>query len=175
MHALKGIDIRFRESEFVSILGPSGCGKTTMLNIIGGLDRYTDGDLIIGGRSTREFKDKDWDSYRNHKIGFVFQNYNLIPHQTVLANVELALTLSGVSKSERRKRAAEALAKVGLKDQLHKKPNQMSGGQMQRVAIARALVNNEYSARNIRRETNYNGYSQCRTRRAVFVENYTSS
>lgn len=139
VHALKGIDIRFRESEFVSILGPSGCGKTTMLNIIGGLDRYTDGDLIIGGRSTREFKDKDWDSYRNHKIGFVFQNYNLIPHQTVLANVELALTLSGVSKSERRKRAAEALAKVGLKDQLHKKPNQMSGGQMQRVAIARAL------------------------------------
>ena len=127
VHALKGIDIRFRESEFVSILGPSGCGKTTMLNIIGGLDRYTDGDLIIGGRSTREFKDKDWDSYRNHKIGFVFQNYNLIPHQTVLANVELALTLSGVSKSERRKRAAEALAKVGLKDQLHKKPNQMSG------------------------------------------------
>ena len=141
VHALKGIDIRFRESEFVSILGPSGCGKTTMLNIIGGLDRYTDGDLIIGGRSTKEFKDKDWDSYRNHKIGFVFQNYNLIPHQTVLANVELALTLSGVSKSERRKRAAEALAKVGLKDQLHKKPNQMSGGQMQRVAIARALVN----------------------------------
>ena len=141
VHALKGIDIRFRESEFVSILGPSGCGKTTMLNIIGGLDRYTDGDLIIGGRSTREFKDKDWDSYRNHKIGFVFQNYNLIPHQTVLANVELALTLSGVSKSERRRRAAEALAKVGLKDQLHKKPNQMSGGQMQRVAIARALVN----------------------------------
>ena len=141
VHALKGIDIRFRESEFVSILGPSGCGKTTMLNIIGGLDRYTDGDLIIGGRSTKEFKDKDWDSYRNHKIGFVFQNYNLIPHQTVLANVELALTLSGVSKAERRKRAAEALAKVGLKDQLHKKPNQMSGGQMQRVAIARALVN----------------------------------
>ena len=141
VHALKGIDIQFRESEFVSILGPSGCGKTTMLNIIGGLDRYTDGDLIIGGRSTKEFKDKDWDSYRNHKIGFVFQNYNLIPHQTVLANVELALTLSGVSKSERRKRAAEALAKVGLKDQLHKKPNQMSGGQMQRVAIARALVN----------------------------------
>lgn len=141
VHALKGIDIRFRKSEFVSILGPSGCGKTTMLNIIGGLDRYTDGDLIIGGRSTKEFKDKDWDSYRNHKIGFVFQNYNLIPHQTVLANVELALTLSGVSKAERRKRAAEALAKVGLKDQLHKKPNQMSGGQMQRVAIARALVN----------------------------------
>lgn len=142
VRALKGVNIEFRESEFVSILGPSGCGKTTMLNIIGGLDRYTDGDLVIGGRSTKEFRDKDWDSYRNHKIGFVFQNYNLIPHQTVLANVELALTLSGVSKSERRRRAAEALEKVGLGDQLHKKPNQMSGGQMQRVAIARALVNN---------------------------------
>ena len=142
VHALKGISIAFRESEFVSILGQSGCGKTTMLNIIGGLDRYTSGDLIIGGRSTKEFKDRDWDTYRNHKIGFVFQNYNLIPHQTVLANVELALTLSGVSKSERRQRAKEALEKVGLKDQLHKKPNQMSGGQMQRVAIARALVNN---------------------------------
>ncbi|MCM1307633.1 MAG: ATP-binding cassette domain-containing protein [Butyrivibrio sp.] len=141
VRALKGVSIEFRESEFVSILGPSGCGKTTMLNIIGGLDRYTDGDLIIGGRSTKEFRDKDWDSYRNHKIGFVFQNYNLIPHQTVLSNVELALTLSGVSKSERRLRAAEALEKVGLGDQLHKKPNQMSGGQMQRVAIARALVN----------------------------------
>lgn len=142
VRALKGITIEFRESEFVSILGPSGCGKTTMLNIIGGLDRYTDGDLVIGGRSTKEFRDKDWDAYRNHKIGFVFQNYNLIPHQTVLANVELALTLSGVSKAERRKRASEALEKVGLGDQLHKKPNQMSGGQMQRVAIARALVNN---------------------------------
>lgn len=142
VHALKGVSISFRESEFVSILGQSGCGKTTMLNIIGGLDRYTSGDLIIGGRSTKEFKDKDWDSYRNHKIGFVFQNYNLIPHQTVLANVELALTLSGVSKSERKKRAIEALEKVGLKDQIYKKPNQMSGGQMQRVAIARALVNN---------------------------------
>lgn len=142
VRALKGVTIEFRESEFVSILGPSGCGKTTMLNIIGGLDRYTDGDLVIGGRSTKEFKDKDWDAYRNHKIGFVFQNYNLIPHQTVLANVELALTLSGVSKAERRKRAAEALEKVGLGDQIHKKPNQMSGGQMQRVAIARALVNN---------------------------------
>lgn len=140
--ALKGIDISFRENEFVSILGQSGCGKTTMLNIIGGLDRYTSGDLIIGGRSTKEFKDKDWDSYRNHKIGFVFQNYNLIPHQTVLANVELALTLSGVSKSERKKRAVDALTRVGLKDQINKKPNQMSGGQMQRVAIARALVNN---------------------------------
>lgn len=140
--ALKGISISFREHEFVSILGQSGCGKTTMLNIIGGLDRYTDGDLIIGGRSTKEFKDKDWDSYRNHKIGFIFQSYNLIPHQTVLSNVELALTLSGVSKTERRKRAVEALEMVGLGDQINKKPNQMSGGQMQRVAIARALVNN---------------------------------
>ena len=141
VRALKGIDLEFRESEFVSILGPSGCGKTTMLNIIGGLDRYTDGDLIINGKSTKTFKDRDWDSYRNHSIGFVFQSYNLIPHQTVLANVELALTLSGVSKAERRKRAAEALEKVGLGDQLHKRPAQMSGGQMQRVAIARALVN----------------------------------
>lgn len=141
VQALKGISISFRENEFVSILGQSGCGKTTMLNIIGGLDRYTEGDLIIGGRSTKEFKDRDWDSYRNHKIGFIFQSYNLIPHQTVLSNVELALTLSGVSKSERRKRAVEALEKVGLGDQLNKKPNQMSGGQMQRVAIARALVN----------------------------------
>lgn len=141
VNALKGISISFREHEFVSILGKSGCGKTTMLNIIGGLDRYTDGDLIIGGRSTKEFKDKDWDSYRNHKIGFIFQSYNLIPHQTVLSNVELALTLSGVSKTERRKRAVEALEMVGLGDQINKKPNQMSGGQMQRVAIARALVN----------------------------------
>lgn len=141
VNALKGISISFREHEFVSILGQSGCGKTTMLNIIGGLDRYTDGDLIIGGRSTKEFKDKDWDSYRNHKIGFIFQSYNLIPHQTVLSNGELALTLSGVSKTERRKRAVEALEMVGLGDQINKKPNQMSGGQMQRVAIARALVN----------------------------------
>lgn len=141
VNALKRISISFREHEFVSILGQSGCGKTTMLNIIGGLDRYTDGDLIIGGRSTKEFKDKDWDSYRNHKIGFIFQSYNLIPHQTVLSNVELALTLSGVSKTERRKRAVEALEMVGLGDQINKKPNQMSGGQMQRVAIARALVN----------------------------------
>lgn len=141
VNALKGISISFREHEFVSILGQSGCGKTTMLNIIGGLDRYTDGDLIIGGRSTKEFKDKDWDSYRNHKIGFIFQSYNLIPHQTVLSNVELALTLSGVSKTERHKRAVEALEMVGLGDQINKKPNQMSGGQMQRVAIARALVN----------------------------------
>ena len=140
--ALKGIDIEFRKSEFVSILGHSGCGKTTLLNIIGGLDRYTDGDLIINGKSTKKFKDKDWDAYRNYSVGFVFQNYNLIPHQTVLANVELALTLSGVGKKERKNRAIQALESVGLKDQIHKKPNQLSGGQMQRVAIARALVNN---------------------------------
>ena len=140
--ALKGIDLKFRKTEFVSILGPSGCGKTTLLNIIGGLDQYTTGDLIINGKSTKNFKDKDWDTYRNHSIGFVFQNYNLIPHQTVLANVELALTLAGISKSERRKRAIKALKDVGLEDQIHKKPNQMSGGQMQRVAIARALVGN---------------------------------
>ena len=141
VHALKGIDLKFRKSELVSILGPSGCGKTTMLNIIGGLDQYTSGDLIISGRSTRDFSARDWDTYRNHSIGFVFQSYNLIPHQTVLQNVELALTLSGVSKAERKKRAVQALEKVGLGDQLRKKPNQMSGGQMQRVAIARALVN----------------------------------
>lgn len=141
VNALKGISISFRENEFVSILGQSGCGKTTMLNIIGGLDRYTDGDLIINNKSTRDFSDRDWDSYRNHKIGFIFQSYNLIPHQSVLSNVELALTLSGVSKSERRARAISVLEKVGLGDQIHKKPNQMSGGQMQRVAIARALVN----------------------------------
>lgn len=141
VQALKGIDIEFRENEFVSILGQSGCGKTTLLNIIGGLDRYTSGDLIINGKSTKEFKDKDWDTYRNHSVGFVFQSYNLIPHQTVLANVELALIISGVGKTERRKRAIEALQKVGLGDQINKKPNQMSGGQMQRVAIARALVN----------------------------------
>ena len=140
--ALKGIDLEFRESEFVSILGQSGCGKTTMLNIIGGLDRYTSGDLVINGKSTKQFKDKDWDTYRNHSVGFVFQSYNLIPHQTVLANVELALTISGVGKEERRKRAIDALTKVGLGDQINKKPNQMSGGQMQRVAIARALVKN---------------------------------
>ena len=139
--ALKGVDLEFRECEFVSILGPSGCGKTTTLNIIGGLDRYTSGDLIINGRSTKEYKDSDWDTYRNHSVGFVFQSYNLIPHQSVLANVELALTLSGVSKAERRRRAKEALEQVGLGDQLNKKPNQMSGGQMQRVAIARALIN----------------------------------
>lgn len=142
VQALKGIDITFRDSEFVSILGQSGCGKTTLLNIIGGLDQYTSGDLIINGRSTTKYKDSDWDTYRNHTIGFVFQSYNLIPHQSVLSNVELALTLSGVSKTERRKRAVEVLEKVGLGDQIHKKPNQMSGGQMQRVAIARALVNN---------------------------------
>lgn len=142
VHALRGVSIDFRENEFVSILGQSGCGKTTMLNIIGGLDRYTDGDLVIDGVSTKKYKDRDWDTYRNHKIGFVFQSYNLIPHQTVLANVELALTLSGVSKTERKKRAIEVLERVGLGDQLKKKPNQMSGGQMQRVAIARALINN---------------------------------
>ena len=141
VHALRGVSIDFRESEFVSILGQSGCGKTTLLNIVGGLDRYTEGDLIINGRSTTNYKDADWDTYRNHSVGFVFQSYNLIPHQTVLANVELALTLSGVSKAERRRRAIEALEKVGLGDQLKKKPNQMSGGQMQRVAIARAIVN----------------------------------
>ncbi len=139
--ALRGVSLDFRKSEFVSILGPSGCGKTTLLNIIGGLDRYTSGDLIIDGRSTKDFKDGDWDTYRNHSIGFVFQSYNLIPHQSVLANVELALTLSGVSRKERRARAIEALEKVGLHDQIHKRPNQLSGGQMQRVAIARALVN----------------------------------
>lgn len=140
--ALKGIDIEFRESEFVSILGQSGCGKTTLLNIIGGLDRYTSGDLVINGKSTKDFKDRDWDAYRNYKVGFVFQSYNLIGHQSVLANVELALTISGVSKKERKARAIKALEEVGLKDQINKKPNQLSGGQMQRVAIARALVNN---------------------------------
>lgn len=141
IRALRGVSVKFRENEFVSVLGPSGCGKTTLLNIIGGLDQYTSGDLIINGKSTKQYKDRDWDTYRNHSVGFVFQSYNLIPHQTVLSNVELALTLTGVSKAERRKRAAEALEKVGLGDQLNKKPNQMSGGQMQRVAIARALVN----------------------------------
>lgn len=142
VQALKGISICFRKNEFVSILGPSGGGKTTLLNIIGGLDHYTSGDLIINGKSTKDFKSRDWDTYRNHSVGFVFQSYNLIPHQSVLSNVELALTLSGVGKSERRKRAKEALEAVGLGDQIHKKPNQLSGGQMQRVAIARALVNN---------------------------------
>ena len=142
VHALRGIDLEFGESEFAAILGPSGCGKTTLLNIIGGLDQYTDGDLIIRGKSTKEFKESDWDTYRNHAVGFVFQSYNLIPHQTVLANVELALTLSGIGREERRRRALEALEKVGLADQIRKKPNELSGGQMQRVAIARALVNN---------------------------------
>jgi len=140
--ALKGVSIKFRESEFVSILGASGCGKTTLLNIIGGLDRYTSGDLIINGKSTKKFKDRDWDAYRNYKVGFVFQSYNLISHQTVLSNVELALTIGGISKKERKERAIKALEEVGLKDYIHKKPNQLSGGQMQRVAIARALVNN---------------------------------
>ena len=142
VHALKGINLKFRRNEFVSILGPSGCGKTTMLNIIGGLDQYTEGDLMINGTSTKEFTDRDWDAYRNHSIGFVFQSYNLIPHQTVLQNVELALTLSGVTKAERKERAVKALEEVGLGNQLSKKPSEMSGGQMQRVAIARALVNN---------------------------------
>ena len=141
VHALRGVSISFRENEFVSILGPSGCGKTTLLNIIGGLDQYTEGDLVINGRSTKEYKDRDWDTYRNHTIGFVFQTYNLIPHQSVLANVELALTISGVDKAERRERAVRVLERVGLGDQINKKPNQMSGGQMQRVAIARALIN----------------------------------
>ncbi len=141
VQALKEVSISFRRNEFVAILGPSGCGKTTLLNIIGGLDRYSGGDLVIKGKSTKQFKDRDWDSYRNHSVGFVFQSYNLIPHQTVLSNVEIALTISGVSGAERRRRAVEALQKVGLGDQMKKKPNQMSGGQMQRVAIARALVN----------------------------------
>ena len=141
VHALKGVNLEFRENEFVAILGHSGCGKTTLLNIIGGLDQYTSGDLIINNKSTKNFTDADWDSYRNHTIGFVFQSYNLIPHQTVLSNVELALTISGISRSERKRRAKKALEDVGLGDQMNKKPNQLSGGQMQRVAIARALVN----------------------------------
>ena len=141
VHALKGVSISFRENEFVSILGPSGCGKTTALNIIGGLDHYTTGDLFINGVSTKDFKDRDWDVYRNHRIGFIFQSYNLIPHQTILGNVELALTISGLSKQERVEKAMKALDKVGLAGQYKKKPNQLSGGQCQRVAIARALVN----------------------------------
>ena len=141
IHALRGLDVTFRENEFVAILGPSGCGKTTLLNIIGGLDKYTSGDMLINGRATKGYKDSDWDTYRNHSIGFVFQSYNLIPHQSVLANVELALTLAGATKAERRERAIRVLKRVGLEDQIYKKPNQMSGGQMQRVAIARALVN----------------------------------
>ena len=140
--ALDNVSLNLRDNEFVAILGPSGSGKTTLLNIIGGLDRYDEGDLIINGISTKKYKDKDWDSYRNHTIGFVFQSYNLIPHQTLLSNVELALTISGIPKNKRKQRALEALEKVGLGNQAHKKPNQLSGGQMQRVAIARALVNN---------------------------------
>ena len=141
VHALKGVSISFRKTEFVSVLGPSGCGKTTLLNIIGGLDHYTDGDLMIGSRSTKDYKDGDWDVYRNHSIGFIFQSYNLIPHQTILGNVELALTISGIDKEERVRRAKVALDRVGLSGQYYKKPNQLSGGQCQRVAIARALVN----------------------------------
>ena len=140
--ALDGVSLNLRDNEFVAILGPSGSGKTTLLNIIGGLDRYDSGDLVINGISTKKYKERDWDSYRNHTIGFVFQSYNLIPHQTILSNVELALTISGISKSQRKQRAREALARVGLGEQVHKKPSQLSGGQMQRVAIARALVNN---------------------------------
>ena len=139
--ALNDVSLNLRDNEFVSILGPSGSGKTTLLNVIGGLDRYDTGELVINGISTREYKDRDWDAYRNHTIGFVFQSYNLIPHQTILANVELALTIGGISRNDRRERARKALEELGLGDQLHKKPNQMSGGQMQRVAIARALVN----------------------------------
>ena len=140
--ALDNVNVNFRDNEFASILGPSGSGKTTLLNIIGGLDKYDSGDLIINGVSTKNYNDRDWDTYRNHKIGFIFQSYNLIGHQTILSNVELALTLAGISKAERRKRAIEALDKVGLKDHINKRPNQLSGGQMQRVAIARALINN---------------------------------
>src|SRR5690554_2606060 len=140
--ALDDLSLNLRKNEFVAVLGPSGSGKTTLLNIIGGLDRYDRGDLIINGISTKKYRDRDWDSYRNHSIGFVFQSYNLIPHQSILANVELALTISGVSRSERKKRAKEALEVVGLGEHVHKRPNQLSGGQMQRVAIARALINN---------------------------------
>ena len=140
-NALNNVSLNFRDNEFVAILGPSGSGKTTLLNIVGGLDRYDTGDLIINGISTKKYKDKDWDSYRNHTIGFVFQSYNLIPHQSILSNVELALTISGISKKERKERAKQALTDVGLGEQIHKRPNQLSGGQRQRVAIARALVN----------------------------------
>ena len=139
--ALDKVSVTFRDSEFVAVLGPSGSGKTTMLNVIGGLDHYDSGDLLINGKSTKEFKDQDWDHYRNNQVGFVFQNYNLIPHQTVLSNVELALTLSGISASERKERAKKALDEVGLSEHIEKKPNQLSGGQQQRVAIARAIVN----------------------------------
>ena len=141
VNALRGVDISFRKKEFVSILGPSGCGKTTLLNIIGGLDHYTGGDLVINGRSTKSYSDRDWDVYRNHRVGFIFQSYNLIPHQTILGNVELALTIAGMSKGERIKKAKNALDRVGLRGQYNKRPNQLSGGQCQRVAIARALVN----------------------------------
>ena len=140
--ALKDVSVSFREKEFVSILGPSGSGKSTCLNIIGGLDRYTSGDLIINGKSTKKFRDKDWDSYRNYSVGFIFQSYNLIGHQTILSNIALALTITGISKKEQIRRAKKALEEVGLKDKMHYKPNQLSGGQMQRVAIARAIVNN---------------------------------
>ena len=139
--ALNDVSLNLRNNEFVSILGPSGSGKTTLLNIIGGLDHYDQGDLIINGITTQKYKDRDWDSYRNHTIGFVFQNYNLIPHQSILSNVEMALTISGISKKKRKQRALQALEEVGLKEHVHKRPNQLSGGQMQRVAIARALVN----------------------------------
>ncbi len=142
VRALKGVSLNFRKSEFVAVLGPSGCGKTTMLNIVGGLDRYTEGDLVINGKSTKDFTDRDWDNYRNHSVGFIFQSYNLIQHQNDIKNVELALTLSGVGREERYERALAALEQVGLKDQAKKMPNQLSGGQMQRVAIARAIVNN---------------------------------
>ncbi|MBO5884416.1 MAG: ABC transporter ATP-binding protein, partial [Clostridia bacterium] len=142
VNALKDVSLNFRDNEFVSILGPSGCGKTTLLNVLGGLDRYDDGEIVINGKSTKEFKDKDWDIYRNHYIGFIFQSYNLIPHLTVLENVEIALSIAGLSKREKREKSINALTRVGLQDQLHKKPNQLSGGQMQRVAIARAIVNN---------------------------------
>ena len=141
-HALNNVSLNLRDNEFVAILGPSGSGKTTLLNIIGGLDRYDSGDLVINGISTKKYTDRDWDSYRNHTIGFVFQSYNLIPHQTILSNVELALTISGIGKADRRERARKALEKVGLGEHINKKPNQLSGGQMQRVAIARAIVNN---------------------------------
>ncbi|MGI6229257.1 MAG: ABC transporter ATP-binding protein, partial [Christensenellales bacterium] len=141
-HALKGVSLDFRENEFVAILGPSGCGKTTLLNIVGGLDRYTDGDIFVNGISTKTYDDRDWDTYRNHSVGFVFQTYNLIEHQTVIANVELALTMSGLDRAKCREMAMQALDKVGIADQAQKKPNQLSGGQMQRVAIARAIVNN---------------------------------
>ncbi len=157
VEALKGISIGFRKKEFVSILGPSGCGKTTLLNIIGGLDQYTSGDLVIGGKSTKDFKDHDWDVYRNHRIGFIFQTYNLIPHQTVLSNVELALTISGMSKKQRVELSKKVLDQVGLAGEYYKRPNQLSGGQQQRVAIARALVNDpeilptSRQARSIRR------------------------